>query len=328
MPTIGNTLIQGPSSCCSDDLTSENEKSTLPIGERKFFSEIPQTPKMKFDSAVPQKTSLHGRNTFAFWLLVSLLFILAVGNLLITITIVGVLKMGKGIHGLELIENEDSVKFFGTADLDRIYKRDGALEGFMDQPVSISGEDGPVLVNFIHRSGHTQNKLAVGKVGVQFRGVDKFDIKDPVSGEVIFTTHRPHYNIPKGADNLQAKVVSTSRITSPLNKTLSIVSDEKISVRGSEGLFLESMDASFKAEQNIVLKAMNGSVVLSGNDGIYLDVENIPVVNSDHGIRTGSVQYKLCVCMPQGKLFKVAVPRIHNGKITCLHFNPQNDPCM
>lgn len=88
------------------------------------------------------------------------------------------------------------------------------------------------------------------------------------------------------------------------------------------------MDASFKAEQNIVLKAMNGSVVLSGNDGIYLDVENIPVVNSDHGIRTGSVQYKLCVCMPQGKLFKVAVPRIHNGKITCLHFNPQNDPCM
>lgn len=37
-----------------------------------------------------------GRKTFAFWTLVCLLFILAIGNLILTFTILAVLRLGQG----------------------------------------------------------------------------------------------------------------------------------------------------------------------------------------------------------------------------------------
>lgn len=39
-----------------------------------------------------------GRRTFAFWTLVCLLFVLAIGNLMLTFTILGVLKLGQGLY--------------------------------------------------------------------------------------------------------------------------------------------------------------------------------------------------------------------------------------
>lgn len=88
---------------------------------------------------VTQITQPHGRNTFAFWTIVISLIILSTGNLILTVTIIGVLHLGKGMENLELIPEENTIKFFGTADLDRIYKRDGIIEGFADIPISISG---------------------------------------------------------------------------------------------------------------------------------------------------------------------------------------------
>lgn len=41
--------------------------------------------------------SIHkGRKTFAFWTLVTLLFVLAIGNLILTFTILAVLRLGQG----------------------------------------------------------------------------------------------------------------------------------------------------------------------------------------------------------------------------------------
>lgn len=45
---------------------------------------------------------IHGRNTFAFWTVFSLLFVFAIGNLILTLTIFGVLGLGKGISFLEV----------------------------------------------------------------------------------------------------------------------------------------------------------------------------------------------------------------------------------
>lgn len=42
------------------------------------------------------KPLARGRKTFAFWTLVGLLFILAIGNLVLTMTILTVLKLGQG----------------------------------------------------------------------------------------------------------------------------------------------------------------------------------------------------------------------------------------
>lgn len=52
-----------------------------------------------FDGANKPMT---GRNTFAFWTIVWLIFVLAVGNLCLTLTIFGVLHLSKGMEYLEV----------------------------------------------------------------------------------------------------------------------------------------------------------------------------------------------------------------------------------
>lgn len=42
------------------------------------------------------KSEIRGRKTFAFWTLLILLFLLVIGNLALTIIIIGVLKLGQG----------------------------------------------------------------------------------------------------------------------------------------------------------------------------------------------------------------------------------------
>ncbi|XP_055602993.1 uncharacterized protein LOC129751478 [Uranotaenia lowii] len=86
------------------------------------------------------------KNSFAFWIVIVLLFSLALGNLCLTLTITGILKIYKGMDNIELIQGEDVVKFFGNIDFDRLYKVDGRLEGFHEEPVEITGEDEDVLL--------------------------------------------------------------------------------------------------------------------------------------------------------------------------------------
>lgn len=45
---------------------------------------------------------MSNRNTLAFWIIVWLISVLTVGNLLLTLTIFGVLRLGKGMEFLEV----------------------------------------------------------------------------------------------------------------------------------------------------------------------------------------------------------------------------------
>ncbi|KAM7362522.1 sarcoglycan beta isoform 1-T4 [Cochliomyia hominivorax] len=348
MKSLENTFVRGPSPSYSDEVNSENVISaTLPIGSLHQMQRETLKPKNNHDFynchnqqmqqqqqhhyEDPTKPIKQGRNTFAFWTIVIILLVLTVGNLLLTLTIIGVLHMGKGIHGMELIPEEDVVKFYGETDLDRIFSKNiGQFEGFADEPVTITGDDAPVYVRMHHRNSQSVNRMVMDKIGIQFRGVNTFEIKDPTNGDIIFTTHRPHYNIPQGAETLVSKTNSASRIASPIDKPLTLSSsDNRIFIKGSEGIHMDSANVYMQAENNIQINSTQGGIYLEGGSaGIYLDISKIPIVNSELGLRTGSVQYKLCVCMPQGIVFRIAIPRVHNGsKVSCAHFSGKHDPC-
>lgn len=49
---------------------------------------------------------MSNRNTLAFWIIVWLISVLTIGNLLLTLTIFGVLKLGKGMEYLEVISRD------------------------------------------------------------------------------------------------------------------------------------------------------------------------------------------------------------------------------
>lgn len=169
-------FIRHASPTASDDANSDSAMTTLPIGDRKLNSDYDPDDLHSMNDDMPAVSSasvdagdeyakmmmtspldfglpmssishpgvasekLSGRNSFAFWTIVTIMFVLALGNLALTMTIIGVLRMGRGMEYMELVPEADTIKFFGVTDLDRILKRDGRIEGFADVPVSITGK--------------------------------------------------------------------------------------------------------------------------------------------------------------------------------------------
>lgn len=265
-----------------------------------------------------------GRNTFAFWLLICLLFAICLANLALTMTIISVLRVGRG---LELVPEENYVKF-SRVDLDRIQKRDGILEGFSDVPMSIEGDAGPVQMTLVYnRVGHVHNKLTIGLNETHFRNVNHFEIRHPVTREVLFNTARPVFNIvAESAATLRANSVAASRIASPVGENLQLQTRGKLVVSGAEGIGFSGKEQIWSADQNIFLKTVNGTIGLSSK-ALYLTRAPI-AAQLEHGIRSGELQFKLCICMPQGRLFRVALPRgIQGSKVTCSHISSEFDPC-
>lgn len=268
-----------------------------------------------------------GRNTFAFWVLIILLFALTLANLALTMTIISVLRFGRGMEYMELVPEANSVKFFGDVDLDRIQKRDGILEGFSDVPMRIEGDSGgAVLFNLIYRNGHVHNKFYMGQNGTHFRNINHFEVRSPVTQEVIFSTSKPTYNLVGGVKNLKASSITVSRITSALDENLVLQTRGKMVISGAEGVKLDAKRLVWSADQNIHLKSSNGSIILSGGKGIYLDPKRMPMVEMENGVRSDVVQYKICVC--NGNLFRVPIPRgIHGSKVSCNHIGYDFNPC-
>ncbi|XP_023173944.1 uncharacterized protein LOC111601541 isoform X1 [Drosophila hydei] len=349
MDIFENTFVRGPSPSYSDEANSETGLSvTLPIEAAdmeldrndsksdtvNFFDE-------KFNSDYDDDSFSHlhpgrqMRKSYAFWTAVVVLLMLTIGNLILTLTIMGVLRLGKGVKGMEMIPEVDLIKFYDETDLDRIQTNSIGIHGFSDVPVSITSDgdySGVHLRVFRNVNGasalYERDLVVLDKGGIAIEA-NMFEIKDPSDQATLFTTHRPQYNIPDGVEgDLQTKVASASRVSSPIDVPLIMDSDGHIAIKGSEGVFLDGATIEVQVEHHVLLNSTQGATVLEAGKGIFLDMDRIPVVSSELGLRTGSVQYKICVCMPIGILFRIAIPRVHNGpKISCAHFDSQFDPC-
>ncbi|EDV91475.1 uncharacterized protein LOC6568188 [Drosophila grimshawi] len=348
-----NTFVRGPSPSYSDEANSETALSaTLPIGagDLNLGRIDSKTDTVNFfdeklncgyddDSCSHLQPVRKGRSSFAFWTAVTILLLLTIGNLILTLTIMGVLRLGKGLQGMELIPEVDLIKFYDETDLDRIQTNFIGIHGFSDVPVSISSDGGDSGVHFrIFRNSNSgvsgaattneRDRVVLNKDGITIQA-NLFEVKDPNDHSTVFSTHRPQYTIPAGVDGmLQTKVASSSRITSPIGAPLILQSDGHMAIRGSEGVFFDGATIELQVEHHVSINSTQGATVLEAGKGVFLDMDRIPIVSSELGLRTGSVQYKICVCMPNGILFRIAIPRVHNGpKISCAHFDSQFDPC-
>lgn len=272
------------------------------------------------------KTGLRGRKTFAFWTLVGLLFILAVGNLVLTVTILGVLRLGIRMQSMELISEESTIKFFGDTNLDHVYKADGRIESFEDIPLKIESEDGSIYFNLETKYSRPVTKLFLDKNQTTFQGFDNFEIRNHFNN-VIFSTATPQFHNLNNAHCLRTKKVTTNRIVGPKNEKL-LINYTTINLKGAEGTRMESREIVWTAGGDIYLKSINGSLVLSGKEGTYVDITAIPIAQIDERPYTGS-HYKVCVCMPHGKLFRIPIAK-GNSSMYCNHIkrSEQNNLCM
>ncbi|KAJ2942253.1 hypothetical protein O0L34_g15801 [Tuta absoluta] len=273
------------------------------------------------------KNMSKGRKTFAFWTLVCLLFVLAIGNLALTFTILAVLRLGQGMESMEFLPEHNAIKLFGETGLEHVYKRDGLIESFRDAPMQVLSENGSVTFNLQTRLSRSDTKLVVNASGVFIRGVNSFELLDPDTGDVVFSTSAPEMTVPDGVNNLQARQISTKRVSSPLDEDLILKSESSAHLRGAEGTHMEAKELFWSADQDIYLKSVNGSIILSGKEGVYVDVRYLPIAAAVSKSERPSGQYKVCVCMPEGKLFRIAVPVGRSADCDHVNATGELNPC-
>lgn len=275
---------------------------------------------------------IEGRRRFAFWIFITILFVLTIGNIFLSTSIIGVLRLAKGMESIETIPQEKILKFRGNVDLDKIlYKGIGNIESFEEEGMEILGDDAGVVMK-VMRGGITHSRIILDNdSGISIKEVNNFEVKDAFTGNTIFNIHKPQYNFPQGMDNLLAKEVTVKKIASSIEKPMHVLSDGKIYLNGAEGIRTDSEGIFVLSEDDLIgINSTSGSIILSAFQGVALDIDKIPVVKTEYGIRTSNLQYKICVCMPQGLLFRIPISRNKNNneKISCLSFSTSDDPCQ
>jgi beta-sarcoglycan len=84
--------------------------------------------------------TLNDPTSLFFWALLTILFVLVIGNFILTLSIISFFKIGLGMESIEIVPEARMIKFFGSADFNKVYKKDGLIESFKDVPMSIEGE--------------------------------------------------------------------------------------------------------------------------------------------------------------------------------------------
>ncbi|CAL7937995.1 unnamed protein product [Xylocopa violacea] len=312
-------LIKGyvrQNSCSSVRISSENVNRTIVSSHTM--------------SASNEKSM---KRRYCLWTLTFILAIIGLCNLFLNITVIAVLRISQGMEAMEMIPDENLVKFYGKTDLDRVCLQSGVCQSYGDESMEISGDEAGVQidVNDYRLHDETRAKVTVLSNGTTMSEVESFEVKDLKTGNVFFTTDFPNFGLPAGVERIDVKIAETHRITSPVNESLTINSDDQISMQGAEGTSMESKDIVWSADTDIFLKSVNGSIMLDAKDGVSIDIENIPVTPIFLQNPTGHEQYKVCICMPQGKLFTVPVRTGVSGRsVNCARISrtPENDPCL
>ncbi|XP_046396116.1 uncharacterized protein LOC124163332 isoform X2 [Ischnura elegans] len=236
------------------------------------------------------RTGVRGRKTVVLWALVLLLFAMAAANLCLTLTILGVLRVGHGMEAIEFLSELGIMKFRGIADLDRVTKRDGRIQGFAGSPVEISGDGGSVLFDLGASVGP---RISLDEEGISMTGLESLDVLlhgasrgslhhggGPPRGSpaTVFSTRYPNFGLPRGVRRLDVASATAKRLSAPVGASLRLKSTSRVRLRGSEGAVLDGRELAWSADQDILLRSVNGSILLNGTNGVALDVRSVPLV--------------------------------------------------
>nr|CAG4650543.1 EOG090X0F7H [Sida crystallina] len=261
------------------------------------------------------KKPLRNPRGYCFWATVFALCLIAIANFFLTVTIFSVLRLTKSMEHVEVLPAINSIKFFGETNFESIIKSDGKISGYSESPVEITGHGSGLTFKVLNdQEPDISPILDIGLNTVEFLNVNRFDILEPKKWvkSNAFSTMFPNFGLPKGVQSLHIKKASASRIVSRLEGSLTLQSDSHMRVRGNEGVTIQGRELIFSADQDLLLRSINGSVTLDGTSSIVFDTDRLTVVPTTSHDESSSAnrpvaQYKLCICMPQGTLFRIPI---------------------
>lgn len=194
--------------------------------------------------------------------------------------------------------------------------------------MTLNGDNSGIKIRVKNiRRKNTKAEFEISQNGTKITRVESFNVKDK-NGNLIFSTNFPNFELPKGVKNINVKIAKTHRIVSPLNQSLRLESNRQVELHGAEKLSMEGKEVIWMADNDIRLKS-NSSIVIDGKNGIFIDTKRIPIASTQYPKSDKLIgQYKLCVCMPQGKLYKIPVS-MKNIRINCDNIRTSDyDPCL
>nr|CAG4635111.1 EOG090X0F7H [Alona affinis] len=239
---------------------------------------------------------------YAFWALVFALSVIALCNFFLTITIFSVLRLTKTMEAIEVVPGANLIKFFGEFEVNNVVKADGIVTGFNESPVSFTSHGADLNVK-VHND--QESELHVGLDRVEFLNVDSFEMTEPpVPGSSArvsaFSTIFPNFGLPKGVQRLHIKKATANRITSGLSSPLLVRSENTMRLKGNEGISIRGREVIMGADQDLLLRTPSAPMMRGSRTGSAASAA--AAVKSDR-----MAEYKLCICMPAGQLFRIPV---------------------
>ena len=215
-------------------------------------------------------------NAYFFWAIYLTLLLIAVGNLITTLVIINVLRIGpEGMEALEFSPLDKALKLFGNADLGHLYQHNGVISGFAGEDLSIVGQDADIVIQ-ADKDDLQSPRMVFSKEGISVENVHDLSVLDPATGEVVFSTSDPEMKLPDGVNHLETEETHVNRIVSGVGRDedMMIRSDRKLTVRGAEGVMMEGREMSISSAEDISVESVEGGVTIDG--GVMLDTVMLP----------------------------------------------------
>ncbi|KPM10974.1 sarcoglycan-like protein [Sarcoptes scabiei] len=258
------------------------------------------------------------RNYLIKFGLTAITIFLLIVSISTTITLLIIIYRLRLIPGFEYftITDDGDIVFHRDTYIDRIQLQQNQI----DDVESITG-------NVALESG--SSSLRINRDGIELRSRSGLEVRCPKTGKILFPFDISSIpldsiktlSVPNGIGDVKM-------IRSPIDKDLVISSTKKLNFRGNKGIHLEGKKIRLEANK-IYLSSKNSNIILDGKKGVYLNMERFKnkIITEKQPFDASKLQYKLCVCGKNGRLFKMAV-KDQSSSCSDARFPESDNPCI
>jgi len=250
------------------------------------------------------------KRMYCFWMIMYIIIAVCLCNFSLTIYLINIVEIKKGTKFFEIVDNL-TTNFYQKADLRNLLNYNGHTLS-TENPIIINGyEDNELNIDLKSRIQSVHQKFQQSAMKIELKETNSFDIANKDSK---LTVNKPKLTFSEPTNSLTTFSLNLDGfIKSNKNAKFTLLSKNQMIIKGNEGTYLQSKEALLSAENNLTLFSKNINSVFLTSNGIFFDSRRIPLADVEKGLRKSHIQYKVCICLPSGKLYRVKLAGIESS---------------
>lgn len=261
---------------------------------------------INIDEQYLHRTGVRGRKAYLLYCLVVILIVLALLNILMTAGILYMLKVTTA--GLEMLEfipaDSNLLRFLAGTTLPSVKVFQGGIGSRHSSSIQLDSDKQIVLNTSSFKKRDVEGFIGPNKI--QFQSLDEFTLEDLESKSTLFSTKSQTWtNVENPGINLHVPSLSTAHIKSSPNVDRLVMEADRMYLTGTEGVVMTSEGEYFHANlgQHLFIQSKDGGINIEATNHMFI---NKNISNSSlFSPMTNITVYKVCLCMPSGRLFIV-----------------------